>query len=119
MNLRAEILVHWNWDNKLLTSQLETSTSLGVLFQLGAETFNNKTWNIYHPNWAILLPDTFHILVGIVQTEGSVDGGALWHELDGTPGVCRDVADTEHVLRQGGLSLLGMHSNSNIYYNIG
>ena len=49
-------------------------------------------------------PEALLVLVpvGVVQTEGLVNGGALVHELDGAAGVGGDVADGEQPMREGG-----------------
>ena len=48
-------------------------------------------------------PEALLVLVpvGVVQTEGLVNGGALVHELDGAAGVGGDVADGEQPMGEG------------------
>ena len=43
----------------------------------------------------IRLPVVVHVLVGVVHTEGFIDGGALVHEAYGAPGVSGDIADSQ------------------------
>jgi len=40
------------------------------------------------------------LLFGVVEFERVVDGGALFHELDGAAGIGGDVADSEQAMRQ-------------------
>ncbi|GFS06164.1 hypothetical protein ElyMa_006537100 [Elysia marginata] len=49
-----------------------------------------------------LLPFFVHVLLSIVEGEGPVNGGALFHELDAAAGVSGDVADREQAVGQVG-----------------
>ena len=45
-------------------------------------------------------PGVVLVLVGVVEAEGRVDGGALVHHLQRAPRVGADVADRDHTVRQ-------------------
>ena len=49
-----------------------------------------------------------HVPVGVVNTEGLVDSGALVHELDRATGVGGDVADGEQPMGEGGSTYQGI-----------
>lgn len=57
------------------------------------------------------VPVVIYVLVGVVHTERLIDGGALVHELDGAPGVSRDVTDGQKsVNKEGGGSVQGQRA---------
>ena len=46
------------------------------------------------------VPVMIYVLVGIIHTEGLINGGALCHELDGAARVSRNVTDRHEPERQ-------------------